>query len=462
MRVATLLLILCASLLGCDKRGDGGDETSAAAAPTSPEPATAPDVVETAVAADPDPATEAPAPEAAPRPAAEPMDEEARIAKAMALIDAMRSAYVAAPTIVQRVNVHSTMAGSEIAPEETLIALGHGQDMRVVSTNNVVVALDGNLNVKVNSIAERYIRVPIQTDPLGTMRGVFGRYRGAMIAPALRYGRPKDEIIFNLAFGLPQRPRVSGFRVIEDQEGRTLHQISLISASGSTSVNVDPETHLVVSAEVNYQVPNSPVPNFRVRRQIDFDTQVRDALPEPITFDPQGRTPVRTIAALRGQAEPEISLELAVEVGDRMSAFKLHTLEGSEVNSEQLAGSVVLLVFWSDWNVASRSGLRNVDTLARWCERAENGVQIHPVHVLGKGDSAGEIWERVHEFWDGGEFSIASLFDPQNTLADAFGVTAVPVTVLVDRDGVIQDIGSGLDPDQMNALRVQIERAAGR
>ncbi|MBT8486929.1 MAG: TlpA family protein disulfide reductase, partial [Phycisphaerales bacterium] len=375
-------------------------------------------------------------------------------------LERTRTAYRTAKAFTDRVEIVSEMAGRALPPEESTIALGPGFQMHVHSASSDVLSLGKTLVVTTATYPKRYLEVPLSGDPLETLRSVFGDYRGAMIGPALRYGRPFEEVLPALSFGLPDRIRLSSFRKIRSNAGTPLHQLTIISAAGATTVNIDPVTNLIVAAEVEYQPPNAPVGNLRIRRSLTFHPQVHAKLPTPITFDPAGRRRVRTLAGLRGEGEPAPpSVADAVKPGATAPPFALHTLEGRRIALQDLRGSVAVLIFWSDGNVASRRGIRQLTGLATWIETTDSAVRIIPIHTRAKGASPAEIWERVLDFWDRQELPFSSLLDPTDAVAEAYGVDELPIVVVVDAAGIVRWVGGSLDGDDVTAIRTQVKAA---
>jgi cytochrome c biogenesis protein CcmG/thiol:disulfide interchange protein DsbE len=100
---------------------------------------------------------------------------------------------------------------------------------------------------------------------------------------------------------------------------------------------------------------------------------------------------------------------------------------GSEVSSESIAGAPRVVNFWGSWCVACRE---EHPVLARLS--AVEGVSLVGINHLDNRDDAlrwldyfGDPYEKI-------------LFDAEGRIGAALGIGALPVTLVVDGDGVIR------------------------
>lgn len=391
--------------------------------------------------------------------AAAPSEPET-VEAALRLLGEMVEAYRAAPAFVDRIVIETSIAGNQQPEQEALVRLGPGTDMWMRTTNNELAVLDGMLYMTYANIPDKYLAVPLQEDALTTLVALFGRYGGTMAPCVLRYGKSVPEILSALAYGLPDEPQISGYRRITDADDRVLEQISLISGTGSVAVNVDPATKMIVSSDIDRLLADAPVPNFRIVSHLEYHPEVVSELPSPIAFDPGDRTAHTTARAMAGLADATAMDDVTVHTGEQAPDFKLHTLLGEKRVLAEQKGSVVVLVFWSLWASECREAMSRIDQLARWAENEGHALEVWPIHVLGKEATREENWELVSSFWDKGDFSIPSLIDPDSKVRERYGVTAVPITIVVDGAGtVVGSIGGYQDTSKFQRLRELVTSA---
>ena len=100
---------------------------------------------------------------------------------------------------------------------------------------------------------------------------------------------------------------------------------------------------------------------------------------------------------------------------------------GSEVGSASFVGAPRVINFWGSWCVACREEHPVLGRLS-----AEQGIALLGVNHLDNRDDALR-W--LDYFGDPYE---TSLFDPEGRIAAALGIEALPVTLVVDGNGVIR------------------------
>ena len=120
----------------------------------------------------------------------------------------------------------------------------------------------------------------------------------------------------------------------------------------------------------------------------------------------------------------------ALETGDG-TAFPRGTVldrDGAELNLTDWRGKVLLVNFWATWCAPCREEMPELDALS-----AEFGGADFEVLPVATGRNALQAIERFYE--QTGLSNLPILLDPRSRLAEAAGVTGLPMTMLVDRDG---------------------------
>jgi peroxiredoxin len=116
-------------------------------------------------------------------------------------------------------------------------------------------------------------------------------------------------------------------------------------------------------------------------------------------------------------------------------AFTLPDLNGRPVSSKEFAGKVAVLSFGATWCESCTSELKSLENLQA---RFPNDVVVYFVALDGLGE------KDVKPFMDKNGFRLATLLDPRMAVAREHGIRWIPVTVVVDRQGVM--VGRAIGP----------------
>ena len=114
--------------------------------------------------------------------------------------------------------------------------------------------------------------------------------------------------------------------------------------------------------------------------------------------------------------------------------FTLNTLDGKTVKLSDLKGQVVLLDFWATWCPPCIQWLPTVGEIAN--ER-KIGVKSFAIDV-------GESAATVQAFVKNHKVTVDILLDPRHQVADEYGVTALPTTLIIKPDGTIYKAFMGI------------------
>lgn len=116
--------------------------------------------------------------------------------------------------------------------------------------------------------------------------------------------------------------------------------------------------------------------------------------------------------------------------------FTLDNLNGGTVTLSDLKGQVVVLEFWATWCSPCVEGL---DYLQRVRKRyADQGVVVLAINIA-------ESRDEVADFMADHGYTFTVLLDTDGRVSDAYGVQAIPNTIVVDREGEVHTVTIGPD-----------------
>jgi thiol-disulfide isomerase/thioredoxin len=120
--------------------------------------------------------------------------------------------------------------------------------------------------------------------------------------------------------------------------------------------------------------------------------------------------------------------------------FTLETLAGAKsVKLSELKGKVVLLDFWATWCGPCRGWLPIVEKAHR--EYAAKGLQVFAVNEREPGD-------KVRAYLDKQKLDLPVLMDLSGTVGALYRASAIPLTVVVGRNGNVVRILVGLHDEE--------------
>ncbi|GEM_PF-1444430 len=120
-------------------------------------------------------------------------------------------------------------------------------------------------------------------------------------------------------------------------------------------------------------------------------------------------------------------------IGQPAPDFTLPDLDGKPHRLSDLRGRVVIIDFWATWCRPCVMAMPLVDKVQR--EHRERGVAVLGVNLEGR-----DKIEQVRKFVDGRGVGFTILVGGMmgNGLDRVYGVTGIPTTFVVDRDGVVR------------------------
>lgn len=114
--------------------------------------------------------------------------------------------------------------------------------------------------------------------------------------------------------------------------------------------------------------------------------------------------------------------------------FTLKSREGSNRRLSEERGNIVIVNFWASWCGPCREELPAFEEMYQ--EYADLGVEILGVNVDDDSSKADVLLKDI-------EVSFPVLYDPDGQVSELYDVSAMPTTVMIDRDGTTRLIHKG-------------------
>jgi peroxiredoxin len=139
-----------------------------------------------------------------------------------------------------------------------------------------------------------------------------------------------------------------------------------------------------------------------------------------------------------------------VAAGKKAAPFKLTDLQGDLVSMADLHGKVVFLNIWATWCAPCREEMPSMEKLY---ERLQGDKGFVMLAISQDTSSREEVMAYVKKH--GYHFDV--LLDPKNAVAEAYNVSGVPETFIIDREGRIVAHHSGAFDWSQPAIRDALE-----
>lgn len=175
---------------------------------------------------------------------------------------------------------------------------------------------------------------------------------------------------------------------------------------------------------------------LNIQQELPLFIQVRESLRKTIPtseyfagFRDQVDRLEQQASAAKAQEEQMARMDNLIPVGSAAPQFTQATPDGKQLSLSDFKGKVVLIDFWASWCKPCRMEMPNVKAV--YAKYHGKGFEILGVSL----DAKKEAWLGAIQ-QDGLPWKhVSDLGSWNNAVAQQYGVTSIPYTVLVDRDG---------------------------
>jgi len=129
--------------------------------------------------------------------------------------------------------------------------------------------------------------------------------------------------------------------------------------------------------------------------------------------------------------------------------FTLKSYSGKNLKLSEFRGQVVLLNFWASWCGPCRQEMPLLNDLHKKYKKL--GFSVMGVNV--EEDSA-----KARKIVKDGKLKFPVLFDVKNKVSELYQVSAMPSTVIIDRNGNMRYVHKGYKPGDMSAYKKWVKK----
>ena len=141
------------------------------------------------------------------------------------------------------------------------------------------------------------------------------------------------------------------------------------------------------------------------------------------------------------------SLTYASSISGKAANFTLKSSSGKNLKLSEFRGQVVMLNFWASWCAPCRQEMPLLEDLYR--KYKSLGFVLLGVNVEEDSSKAATLLKNIR-------VSFPILYDNKNTVSKMYQVSAMPTTIIIDRDGNMRYLHKGYKPGYEKDYQQQV------
>lgn len=232
--------------------------------------------------------------------------------------------------------------------------------------------------------------------------------------------------------------------------------LALVAPKRQMRVMLDPKTSLIRRVELDYAetYKSAGVPDVKSAKvvldytKVEVDGKLNE---ETLAWTPpRGAYPMKSSGEAMeddGGASAEGPEKLK---GQDAPVLELKDLNGADVKLSELKGKVVVLDFWATWCGPCVQLMPHV---------VEMNAKYKDKDVAIYGVNCGETPEKIKAFLEKKGFDLNILLDSDNATQKRFGISGIPTTIVVGKDGKVRFVSVGAGPDTGSRIEEALQKA---
>lgn len=144
---------------------------------------------------------------------------------------------------------------------------------------------------------------------------------------------------------------------------------------------------------------------------------------------------------VREDAQASAPREAAPKRNYMAPGFKLSSLDGNVYEAGGAREKPLLINFWASW--CGPCELEAPD-LKQLYDKYKNDIDFYAVNM-----TVGDRMDNIKSFVKHFDYKFPVLLDTEGKVGDLYRVNGIPITFLIDKDGVIQDIFGVMHPVEL-------------
>lgn len=138
----------------------------------------------------------------------------------------------------------------------------------------------------------------------------------------------------------------------------------------------------------------------------------------------------------------------ATEVSGKAPDFTLKSRTGKNIRLGELRGKVVMLNFWASWCKPCREEMPLLEKIHLRYESL--GFTVLGINIENKHDDVKKYLADI-------KVSFPVLYDTTNKVSELYSISAMPTTIIIDRDGNMRFMHKGYKPGYEESYRNQVK-----